>query len=496
MTNSTVVSDRTRLVIRRALLLLLALGLIAGLPSPADAGGGELQRTLNRLVDEASEFTSFAPCEDLGDGCDTDINVAITVIRLDTGEQAEVNGDVWQISLSAVKPVWVLAAVDAVGPEEVEEDAEAIFRSSDNMAGANVINLAGGIDAINQATQAWGMADTELRGWPGARGSWETFNVTTTNDLASFWAMLANGELSPPGATGAVLEWARLPRDTEDDELLTPRLPQDVADGAAHKSGWIEWSGTTAHWRRVHAGLITTPDGLRYAVAIAVQGTTAFGHWDRVVDFARYASCEIYAAIAGTSPGCVRGGDPAPIIYQDTGSEVCLVSRPADAADLLTMDTPLRSGDRGREVRQLQGFLASFGFFPGTIDGDFGNKTIVALEAFQEERGLVADGVARAGTRIAIRELLNLAKAREPLTPGARNLERGLRGPDVRDLKLLLVAAGFNPGVIDREFTLQTKRAVKKFQRSAGIAADGVVGPQTRIALTQELGLAQIIFCD
>ena len=104
--------------------------------------------------------------------------------------------------------------------------------------------------------------------------------------------------------------------------------------------------------------------------------------------------------------------------------------------------------------------------------------------------------LAWAGTRIAIRELLNLAKAREPLTPGARNLERGLRGPDVRDLKGLLVAAGFNPGPIDREFTLQTKRAVKKFQRSAGITADGVVGPQTRIALTRELGLTQVIFCD
>ena len=496
MTASMVVSGRTGLVTRRLMLLLLALGLVAGLPSPADAGGGRLQRTLDRLVDEASEFTSFASCEDPGDGCDTDINVAISVIRLDTGEQADVNGDVRQISLSAVKPVWVLVAVDVVGAGEVEQDAEAIFRSSDNAAGANVINLAGGIDAINEATREWGMDDTELRGWPGVRGSWETFNVTTTNDLASFWAMLANDELSAPSATGPVLEWARLPRDTEDNELLTSRLPQDVADGAAHKSGWIEWSGSTAHWRRVHAGLITTPGGLRYAVAIAVQATTAFGHWDRAVDYARYAACEIYAAITGTSPGCTRGGDPAPIIYQDTGSEVCLVSRPADATDLLTLDTPLRRGDRGRAVRQLQGFLASFGFFPGTIDGDFGNETVVALEAFQEEFGLVADGGAGASIRIAIRELLNLAKAREPLTPGARNLERGLRGPDVRDLKGLLVAAGFNPGPIDREFTLQTKRAVKKFQRSAGITADGVVGPQTRIALTRELGLTQVIFCD
>jgi putative chitinase len=61
-------------------------------------------------------------------------------------------------------------------------------------------------------------------------------------------------------------------------------------------------------------------------------------------------------------------------------------------------------------------------------------------------------------------------------------------GTDVTALQQALQAAGFSPGAIDGSFGPGTEAAVLAFQRSAGIAADGVVGPNTATAL----GLAAI----
>lgn len=302
-------------MIRRAVPLLLVPAVVAMvLPAPASPGG-DLQVTLNRLAAEAAEFTAFAPCRDLGGRCDTNLNVAVTVFRLDTGEHAEVNGDIWHVSLSAVKALWVAAAVDVAGARPVRREAGPIFRRSDDAAAARVVNLAGGVAAVNGIVENWGLTDTEMHGWPGAqRGRWGTNNFTTTDDLATFWKMLAEGDLLDPGDTTRVLRWAALPRDSEGHELLTPRLPADVAENAPHKSGWLYGDLETPSRRRIHGGLIITPDGIRYAVAIAVQAATDYGYSSGSVAFARYASCEIYAAVSGTSPRCTRSRDPAVIV--------------------------------------------------------------------------------------------------------------------------------------------------------------------------------------
>lgn len=53
----------------------------------------------------------------------------------------------------------------------------------------------------------------------------------------------------------------------------------------------------------------------------------------------------------------------------------------------------LRSGARGAAVTQLQNKLRAAGFNPGASDGVFGPKTQSAVKAFQQSRGLVADGI-------------------------------------------------------------------------------------------------------
>jgi len=73
------------------------------------------------------------------------------------------------------------------------------------------------------------------------------------------------------------------------------------------------------------------------------------------------------------------------------------------------------------------------------------------------------------------------------VTVGA-TLQLNSSGPDVIALQKALQAAGFSPGAIDGSFGPGTEAAVLAFQRSEGIAADGIVGTKTATAL----GLAAI----
>ena len=64
--------------------------------------------------------------------------------------------------------------------------------------------------------------------------------------------------------------------------------------------------------------------------------------------------------------------------------------------------TPLKPGDTGAEVVQLQHALAAAGYSPGKADGDYGDATTNAVKAFQSDHGLTADGVAGPKTLAAL----------------------------------------------------------------------------------------------
>ena len=84
---------------------------------------------------------------------------------------------------------------------------------------------------------------------------------------------------------------------------------------------------------------------------------------------------------------------------------------------------------------------------------------------------------------IACAILLPAAAPAGAATLGQRVLKRGDRGGDVVTLQRVLALKGYRVGRADGVFGRLTKRAVKRFQRRRGIAADGVVGPQTTRAL-------------
>jgi len=84
-----------------------------------------------------------------------------------------------------------------------------------------------------------------------------------------------------------------------------------------------------------------------------------------------------------------------------------------------------------------------------------------------------------------------IAKAQSCDTaPGnLRNGPAGARstGPRVTNLQNSLIELGFDPGPVDGIFGGRTEAAVKLFQQSKALAADGIVGPLTQAALCAAL---------
>ena len=62
-------------------------------------------------------------------------------------------------------------------------------------------------------------------------------------------------------------------------------------------------------------------------------------------------------------------------------------------------------------------------------------------------------------------------------------LKLGSSGSDVKNLQQKLKDLGFDPKGVDGNFGPGTKAAVIAFQKSKGLHADGVAGPQTLSAL-------------
>ena len=59
----------------------------------------------------------------------------------------------------------------------------------------------------------------------------------------------------------------------------------------------------------------------------------------------------------------------------------------------------------------------------------------------------------------------------------------GSRGDEVRRIQNKLKSLGFFNGAVDGIYGVQTQSAVKRYQRSVGITADGVAGPKTLLYL-------------
>ncbi|HEX6208782.1 MAG TPA: N-acetylmuramoyl-L-alanine amidase, partial [Actinomycetota bacterium] len=108
----------------------------------------------------------------------------------------------------------------------------------------------------------------------------------------------------------------------------------------------------------------------------------------------------------------------------------------------------------------------------------FEGSTDAAVRAFQQDRGLLVDGLV--GPQ-AWEELVEAGYALGDRVLYLRHPP--FRGDDVRALQARLNTLGFDPGREDGIFGRQTEVAMRDFQRNVGLPSDGIVGSTSLQAL-------------
>ena len=145
----------------------------------------------------------------------------------------------------------------------------------------------------------------------------------------------------------------------------------------------------------------------------------------------------------------------------------------------------LRQGDSGPAVIEVRDRLRQFGVLgaAGTTadEARFDDHVERAVRAFQQQRGLITDGVVGPSTYRALRDA--------GWTLGDRMLalmiSAPMSGDDVVALQERLLEMGYDPGRPGGVFDERTERALRRFQREYGLVPDGLCGPATLRSLRQ-----------
>lgn len=149
----------------------------------------------------------------------------------------------------------------------------------------------------------------------------------------------------------------------------------------------------------------------------------------------------------------------------------------------------LRRGDAGPAVASLRSTLTTLGLLvvppggppDGAVHSTFDGAVEHAVRAFQQQRGLITDGVVGPATQRALRDATYHLGAR----PLAWTVSNPVTGDDVATLQVRLLEMGFDAGRPNGVFGAQTDQALRAFQREYGLTVDGICGPATVRALRQ-----------
>lgn len=155
---------------------------------------------------------------------------------------------------------------------------------------------------------------------------------------------------------------------------------------------------------------------------------------------------------------------------------------PKPTAKPVEDDGRISKGDTGYDVRKMQRRLMELGYPVGTVDGDFGDNTLLAVNLFQCAIGYRNRSYA---SEAMLNKLYSKkAPAYDPYAP----LKEGDEGADVKIMQTFLHDLGYDVGVkgIDGKFGKDTKAAVEQFQFVAGLEVTGEADAETLKLLLDE----------
>ncbi|PPK68088.1 N-acetylmuramoyl-L-alanine amidase [Actinokineospora auranticolor] len=143
----------------------------------------------------------------------------------------------------------------------------------------------------------------------------------------------------------------------------------------------------------------------------------------------------------------------------------------------------LRRGDGGPAVAEVRSTLATLGLLPPVngVSDEFDPAMEHAVRTFQQQRGLITDGLVGPATYRALRDATYQLGGR----PLAYLVSAPITGDDVLTLQERLLELGYDAGRPNGVFGAQTEAALRNFQRDYGLTIDGICGPETIRGLRQ-----------
>ncbi|MBU1124431.1 MAG: peptidoglycan-binding protein [Candidatus Omnitrophica bacterium] len=137
-------------------------------------------------------------------------------------------------------------------------------------------------------------------------------------------------------------------------------------------------------------------------------------------------------------------------------------------------------------VKEIEIILKAQQFDPGVADGVIDRQTRIAIKKFQETNGLKRTGFIdfKTSARLDALKPEGLKKKQPMPGPGGKKAQSSER---IRKIQQALQKAGFDPGPINGIMNERTNNAVKGFQNSNNLTADGVIGKKTWGALKSYL---------
>jgi peptidoglycan hydrolase-like protein with peptidoglycan-binding domain len=133
-------------------------------------------------------------------------------------------------------------------------------------------------------------------------------------------------------------------------------------------------------------------------------------------------------------------------------------------------------------VESVQRELAASGLYSGKVDGVSGQRTKIAIIAYQRANGLEETGLATPDLVDHIRYTRQITDAVNMVdtTPrGAKSQRLAPQKPvdTVTRVQVGLAELGYEPGAINGELSQKTRAAILKFERDRGIAPTGDISP-------------------
>lgn len=213
------------------------------------------------------------------------------------------------------------------------------------------------------------------------------------------------------------------------------------------------------------------PDSVNQAQASGVTVGGPSGGGNVIVNVQLPNRGEVYAPAKSIQADASGAAQAGPVLISPTGS------------------TSMSIGS----LKDIQRGLNTLGFLPLLKeDGKLGPATIANVKAFQSKSGLVVDGNAGPATKSALSAAISgfassgsaIASHPAVAAPTPQNTPPAAVTMSNADIQKNLNILGAKPPLsTDGKLGPMSIAALKSFQTSHGLAADGVAGPKTKTAI-------------